>query len=172
MTTLRRTLGCLIVLRVVLGLLALIAPLAVPTKKADGQILPYRKQIADKIRDLEQRQNQPAPQAPAPQQQPPIIIYPPLQSLPIQGQPYQQLPIQGQPLQPLPIQGQPLQPLPPGGSPLQPLPPGGSPLQPLPIQGQPPQQLLPQGGPPAQPLGGPPQSYSNKVMRALWPISP
>jgi hypothetical protein len=130
---------------------------------ADGrqlcQVLPWRRQVEQRLQNLERQQRQPpAPYAP-PQAQPPIIIVqPPLQQFPIGGQPRQDFPIGGAPKQELPPSGAPKQDLPPGGAPKQELPPGGTPRQDLPVQ-----------PPPMPPADRTPQTYSYRpvIIRAL-----
>jgi hypothetical protein len=117
----------------------------VATSPAPAAVLPWRQQVEDRLRQLEQH-----PQAPAPQGQPPVIIQhhyygtPPKQDLPIEGAPKQQLPIEGKPKQELPIPGAPRQDLPVPGAPRQDLPGPGAP-----------KQDLPGAGPPMQKLAGP-----------------
>jgi hypothetical protein len=123
---------------VLIGVFA--GPLQASPEKSTTTWLPWRAKIEQQLRDAQR----PAPQTP------PIIIYPPLQQLPIPGEPKQQLPIPGEPRQPLPIPGAPLQPLPIPGQPQQPLPVPGQPLQPLPYM---------------PPSGAAPQSYT--IQRAL-----
>jgi hypothetical protein len=129
---------------------------------ADGrqlcQVLPWRRQIEQRLQNLERGQRQP-PAPSAPQAQPPIIIVqPPLQQFPIGGQPKQDFPIGGAPKQELPPSGTPKQDLPPGGAPKQELPPGGTPRQDLPVQ-----------PPPMPPAARAPQTYSYRpvIIRAL-----
>ena len=129
---------------------------------ARAQVLPWRRQVEQRLKNLEAQQRQSPAPAPAPQ----IIVVPaPLQQLPIAGEPKQVLPIQGDPRQQLPIQGAPKQQLPIPGNPQQQLPIQGLPQQQLPIQGPVPQQL-PQQMPPAAGLGIYPQPYT--VIRALY----
>jgi hypothetical protein len=129
---------------------------------AQAQLLPWRRQIEQRLRALEQKPS-PAP-APTPTPAPapaPQIIYLPYQQLPIGGQPKQDLPIQGAPKQDLPIQGAPKQQLPIPGTPQQQLPIPGNPQQQLPVPGPVPQQLPQDNG-----LGGAPQPYT--IIRALY----
>ncbi len=89
----------------------------------------------------------------APPAAPQVLVIPPYQLLPIQGQPKQELPIAGAPKQELPIPGAPKQELPIPGAPKQELPVPGTPKQELPAPGQP-RQALPGEGKPLQPLPG------------------
>jgi hypothetical protein len=125
---------------------------------AQAQVLPWRRQVEQRLRALEQKPSVP-PAAPAPAPTPPII-YLPYQQLPIPGPPLQQLPIPGAPKQALPIPGGPKQQLPIPGQPQQPLPVPGQPQQPLPIPGPVPQPL-----PPGPGSGDAPQPYT-----ILWSL--
>lgn len=122
----------------------------------DARILPWRRKIEERLRRLEQNQR-------SPQQQPPIIIVPPYQQLPIPGDPKQQLPIPGEPKQPLPIPGDPRQPMPIPGDPKQQLPPQGTPRQQLPLTPGPSNPQIGQG-PQVLPIDhwGQPQQYSGQ----------
>jgi hypothetical protein len=108
----------------------LLAAVVLGTMGSSAQAqLPWRRQMEQRLRNLEQ--NQRTPPAPAPAA-PPQIIFLPYQQLPIAGEPKQQLPIPGDPRQQLPVPGNPQQQLPVPGSPQQPLPIQGPPRQPLP----------------------------------------
>jgi len=139
------------------GCIALALVLIGGTQAYAQSLLPWRSGVMQQLREHEQKLNQ----LHGPQQAPPatpIIVVPPLQTLPIQGQPQQAFPIQGSPKQDFPIPGTPKQDLPNEGQPQQQLPIPGQPQQQLPIQG--PTPALP----PAAGRQGP-QTYS--VQRAL-----
>jgi len=106
-------------MRYILSLLTIVLTFST----ASAQLLPWRRGIAQRLRQLERKQQQ---------QQPPIIVIPPYQQLPIDGQPRQPLPIPGDPKQRPPIPGDPKQNPPIGGDPKQPLPGDGGPGQVLP----------------------------------------
>ncbi len=114
-----------------------------------GAILPWRRQVEQRLRAQEELIRELIAQRLAPQpqyQQPPqpqIIIVPSPQGLPHQGEPKQQLPIQGAPKQELPDQGEPKQDLPKQDEPRQPLNPQGPPQQQFPEQRQPREMMSP-----------------------------
>jgi hypothetical protein len=145
------------------GVLPLVAAALLLAPAPARAQLPWRRQMEQRLQQMQQQLNA-LQQHAAPAPQPPqIIVVPqPYQTLPISGEPRQQLPIAGDPKQQLPIRGAPRQQLPVPGGPRQQLPVPGSPWQQLPIQG-PIQERLP--GDDLRALPGP---APTPFTRALW----